>query len=100
MERDLRVAKRKRDETQKQYDELQKQFSDLHSRYNIAMQLNERIKEMEAKTEKETIPVINKQMLMKKLIAELFGKLGFDNDEAWFHTYLDCQDIEGLAQHM
>ena len=43
----------------------------------------EKIEIMKAKVEQEHIPLINKQILMKKKIHELYMALGKTEDQAW-----------------
>ena len=51
------------------------------------------------KVEKEAIAAINKQMLMKKQIHELYKQLGRSEDDAWRQTYIDLHEWDQLSQH-
>ena len=51
-------------------------------------------------TKKKTIPAIVANTRMKKVICDLFTKLGFTRPDAWFNTYLETNDLDGLVAHM
>lgn len=74
--------------------------SEVSARFRELVQIKHQIDELREKVLTSSIPTIHDNMQMKKLIAELYKKLGHDNDDAWFCTYLECGDIAGLRAHM
>jgi len=64
------------------------------------LRVNEDFKNLREKIHNTYIPAINKEILMKNKIIQMYQQLGKTLDDAKKQTYIDLHEWEDLSLHM
>ena len=100
MESTVKFWKAKFQEEEKSVKSCLVTIEDQRLRICELLKLKDELESMKDKVKKQIIPQINKEMLMKKKIAELYIQLGETQDNAQKQCYTDVQEWDSLLEHM
>ena len=100
LEMEVKYWKQKRAEEREEKEKKIDKLIALQKDHFELTKVAEKIEIMKAKVEQEHIPLINKQILMKKKIHELYMALGKTEDQAWKETFTDLAEWDQLSKHM